>query len=274
MAACLCVMAAGLARAQTAATQQDIEARLKGPFLMLRGQYDGAKLQFNANGELKNLAGVMPFSLSALRIENIRLTDARLEIDAVRQGLEFSPPQEPGHTLQVSAAEWDPHELVRIVIARDRHRPEALVAALTKVFSSGFDDALVTAAPDYWQPWLRHDLHPDDPADRLRTFLQEEGRTESCRAPGVTPPRLLESPFPDYSDAARRARYQGTVVVHVTVAATGQTQGVFLFRPLGMGLDEQAIESVRRYQFNPATRDGAPVACDTNVVVSFRLGQP
>ncbi|HUB19186.1 MAG TPA: energy transducer TonB [Acidobacteriaceae bacterium] len=272
--ASLCLVAASPARAQTPPTQQSVEARLQGPFLMLRGLYNTSRLEFNAHGELKNLAGIMPFSLSAIRVENVRLTDSRLEIDAVREGLEFSRPQQPGEPAPIAATVWDPTEQVRIVIARDRHRPDALYAAIAKVFSSGFDDALVAAAPDYWQPWLRHDLHPADPAGRLRTLLDQEGRTMSCRDSDLTPPRLVQPVDPDYSDAARMARYQGTVVVHMTVALNGEPQGLFILRPLGMGLDEQAVDAARRYQFTPAAANGTPVACETNVIVTFRLGQP
>lgn len=274
VAVCLCVVSASLAGAQTLPTQQSLEARLQGPFLMLRGLYNGSRLQFNADGVLKDLAGVMPFSLSAIRVENVRLSDSRLEIDGVREGLEFSRPEQPGQRVQVTPATWDPSEQVHIVIRRDRRRPDALYAALAKVFSPGFDDALVPSAPDYWQPWLRHYLHPDDPANRLRALLDDEGRGESCRDQRLTPPRLLPTPEPEFSTAARMARYQGTVVVHLTVEQTGESRGLFLVRPLGMGLDEQAIAAVRRYQFNPATLDGTPVACEMNVVVSFRLDQP
>lgn len=274
VAACLCVVSASVVGAQTLPTQQSVEAHLQGPFVMLRGLYNGSRLQFNADGVLKDLAGVMPFSLSAIRVENVRLSDSRLEIDGIRAGLQFSRPDQPGERVQVSTSEWDPREQVHIVIRRDHRRPDALYAALAKVFSPGFDHALVLAAPDYWQPWLRHYLHPDDPANRLSTLLEDDGRRESCRDQRLTPPRLLPGPEPEFSEAARMARYQGTVVVHLTVERTGESGGLFLVRPLGMGLDEQAIEAVRRYQFNPATLDGTPVACEMNVVVSFRLGQP
>ena len=274
VAACLCCMAASLAGAQAVPTQQSIETHLQGPFLVLRGLYSGSRLQFNADGDLKTLAGVMPFSLSAIRIEHLQLTDTRLEIDGVREGLEFARPAQPGQRAQVRAAVWDPNEQIHIVIRRDRSHPEAIYAALAKVFSSGFDDALAPEVPDYWQPWLRHYLHPDDPANRVRAVLEQEGRTESCRDPALTAPRLLTSIDPEFSDAARLAKYEGTVVIHLTVEQTGESAAFFLVQPIGMGLDEKAIEAVRRYQFNPATIDGTPVACETNVEVSFRLGQP
>jgi len=269
----LCLLAAGAACAQTPPTLQSIQAHLQGPVLILRGLYDGDRLQFNASGELRNLAGVTPFSLSAIHIENLRLTGSHLEIDAVREGLEFHRPSQPGERVSVTAAPWDPTDLVRIQIDIDRHHPDQLYAALARVFAPGFDDALTMAAPDYWQPWLRHYLHPDNPADRLRTLLQEENRDESCRAPGVRPPQLLQGFQPNFSEAARMARYQGAVVVHLTVEPNGEPDGVLVIRPLGMGLDENAVEAVRHYQFNPATEDGNPIACDTNVVVSFRLSQ-
>lgn len=273
MAVFLCAMAANLAGAQTAPAQQSIEARLRGPVLMLRGLYNGSRLDFNADGRLKNLAGIMPFSLSAIQVENVRLTDSRLEIDGVREGLKFTQPAQPDENVQISAAAWDPREQVRILVARDRHRPEALDQALAAIFSSGFDDALATAAPDFWRPWLHHNLHPDDPSDQLHAALDEDG-SNSCSQPGLTPPQLMQAPSPQFSIPAQMTHDQGTVTVHLTVEPDGQTQRLFLVRPLGMGLDEQAIAAVRRYRFNPGTVNGTPVSCEMNVEVSFRRGQP
>jgi protein TonB len=88
---------------------------------------------------------------------------------------------------------------------------------------------------------------------------------------GVSAPRALYAPDPEYSDAARKAKYQGTVVLWVVVDQNGRPRQVKIARSLGMGLDEKAIEAVRTWRFEPALKDGRPVAVQVNVEVNFRL---
>jgi TonB family protein len=88
---------------------------------------------------------------------------------------------------------------------------------------------------------------------------------------GVSAPRVLENPSPDYSEEARKAKYQGTVVLWLIVDANGKPRDVRVARSLGMGLDQKAIEAVRLWRFQPALKDGSPVAVQINVEVNFHL---
>lgn len=88
---------------------------------------------------------------------------------------------------------------------------------------------------------------------------------------GVTQPRPIYDPDPDYSDAARKAKYQGSVLLWLIVGPEGLPHNIRLQRSLGMGLDEKAIAAVSTWRFQPATLNGKPVAVEVNVQVSFRL---
>jgi TonB family protein len=88
---------------------------------------------------------------------------------------------------------------------------------------------------------------------------------------GVTAPRVLEDPSPDYSEEARKAKYQGIVVLLLIVDSNGKPQNVKIQRSLGMGLDQKAIEAVRLWKFQPAMKNGSPVAVQISVEVNFRL---
>jgi len=88
---------------------------------------------------------------------------------------------------------------------------------------------------------------------------------------GVSAPRALFAPDPEYSEEARKAKYQGTVVLYLIVSADGRPRDMRIVRSLGMGLDEKAIEAVRTWRFEPAMKDGHPVSVQINVEVSFRL---
>jgi periplasmic protein TonB len=88
---------------------------------------------------------------------------------------------------------------------------------------------------------------------------------------GVSAPVLIYDPDPEFSDEARRAKYQGVCVVGLIVDAQGNPQQVHVVRPLGMGLDEKALEAVRQYKFKPAVYKGRPVAVEINIEVNFRI---
>lgn len=88
---------------------------------------------------------------------------------------------------------------------------------------------------------------------------------------GVSAPRAVDTPDPEYSEEARKAKYQGTCVLWLIVGPDGKPRDIKVARALGMGLDEKAIEAVRNWKFEPAMKDGKPVAVQINVEVNFRL---
>ena len=88
---------------------------------------------------------------------------------------------------------------------------------------------------------------------------------------GVQAPVPLSTPDPEYSEEARKAKYQGTVVLWLIVGPDGQPRDIKVSRSLGMGLDQKAVEAVRKWKFEPAKKDGVPVAVQINVEVNFRL---
>jgi TonB family protein len=81
----------------------------------------------------------------------------------------------------------------------------------------------------------------------------------------------MVSPEAEFSEEARRQKYQGICVVSIIVDAHGVPQSARVTRSLGMGLDEKALEAVRSYRFRPAVKDGKPVASYVSVEVNFRL---
>ena len=87
----------------------------------------------------------------------------------------------------------------------------------------------------------------------------------------VTAPRVLYQPDPEYTEEARKAKYQGVCVIWLIVGPDGHPRDVRVARTLGMGLDQKAIEAVRQWKFEPAMKDGKPVAVQLNVEVNFRL---
>ncbi|MFZ0663811.1 MAG: energy transducer TonB [Acidobacteriaceae bacterium] len=88
---------------------------------------------------------------------------------------------------------------------------------------------------------------------------------------GVSAPVLIYSVDPEFSDEARRAKYQGICVVSLIVDKYGNPQNIQVVRALGMGLDRKAEEAVRQYKFKPAYYHGHAVPVLINVEVNFRI---
>lgn len=88
---------------------------------------------------------------------------------------------------------------------------------------------------------------------------------------GVTAPTIIHRVEPQYSEEARRARYQGMVVLEAIVRKDGTVQIVRVVRSLGFGLDESAIQALQQWRFRPATMNGEPVNVTLNIEVNFNL---
>ena len=89
--------------------------------------------------------------------------------------------------------------------------------------------------------------------------------------PGSKAPILIFKKEAEYSEEARKAKYQGSVTLYVDVDETGQPSNIKVLGSLGLGLDEKAIEAVKQWRFKPGTANGVPVTMPTQVKVDFRL---
>ncbi len=87
----------------------------------------------------------------------------------------------------------------------------------------------------------------------------------------VSAPQLIFAPDPEFSEEAKREKYQGACVVSLIVDAQGNPQRVRVLRHLGKGLDQKAVEAVKQYRFKPAMLHDEPVAVEVKIEVNFRL---
>lgn len=92
------------------------------------------------------------------------------------------------------------------------------------------------------------------------------------KLPGpISAPVPIYKPEPPYPEKARRARYSGDVILMILVDAEGNVADAQIFKSVERGLDESALETVRRWKFKPAVRDGVPIPVRVPVIVPFRL---
>jgi len=88
---------------------------------------------------------------------------------------------------------------------------------------------------------------------------------------GVKAPKPVYMPDPEYTDRARKKKINGSVTLAMIVTAEGNVRDLKVINSLDKGLDKHALAAVSSWKFEPATKDGKPVAVHLNVDVTFKL---
>jgi TonB family protein len=109
------------------------------------------------------------------------------------------------------------------------------------------------------------------------TFAQEQSASDPVYEfhkvgdYGVTAPKPLYHPDPEYTDRARRKKISGSVVLSIVVTPEGTVRDAKVTTSLDKDLDQQALNTVATWKFEPATKDGKPVSVRIAVEMTFRI---
>jgi TonB family protein len=112
--------------------------------------------------------------------------------------------------------------------------------------------------------------------ETLRLYAEPAEKAEADRTVFIasdvtTKARILKKPEPSYSDSARNAQVEGTVVLRAVLTADGQVRNILVLSRLPYGLTERAIEAARKIKFQPAEKDGRPVSLLVQMEFHFNL---
>lgn len=143
------------------------------------------------------------------------------------------------------------------------HATKVLKEAIDNVFAQGLDERMIASLPDFWKLYYqaeaaRTDYRPKDPSILRQNTVDQKAR-------------LLTQFEPDSNDFAQAAGIVGMSQYHAVVEPDGTVGEVVVSRPIGFGLDENAVAAIRKAKFQPAIKDGKPVAVMLNLDVSFRI---
>lgn len=160
---------------------------------------------------------------------------------------------------------------------------------LGHVFAFTKEDFLASV-PEFWREYLTKylDFYEEDGTRFVfKPYAPEKVQPKKASADaevpedgishvgnGVTAPKATYQPDPDYSNAARSEGFNGRAVFTMIVDKTGSVAKAVLAQPAGLGLDENAYQTIRRWKFQPATRNGQPVAVEVSAEFSFELNPP
>jgi outer membrane biosynthesis protein TonB len=143
------------------------------------------------------------------------------------------------------------------------HAARLLKEALDKVFAQGFDSRIMDSMPGFWKLYYeaaaaKTDYRPTDPAVLRQSMVDRKAR--------------LAAQFePSSNQYAQDHGVAGMCLYHVVIGADGKPGEIAVARPIGFGLDENAVDSIRKATFEPAMKDGKPVPVMLDLVVEFRI---
>ena len=280
---------------------QDVQHYLRdqyqGKTFVLRGFPVGDVLRYDSSGASDRAASGDWTTDGFVQVNDVRLSDDRLIFKAQRMVAARLDGQFQLRPLERVKGNLTKKELVQVEIKADlgMHNPsqEQLGALASKIFLTA-QDSLGDLVPDYWKPCVRGGLKGTDKncifaaevlsipgvasgngdGSETAETSGELNSTEGSRfrvGKGVSPPRQIYHREPEFSEAARVAKVQGTVLLQLVVNKEGVPTNIHISQPLGYGLDAKAVEAVRSWTFSPAEKDGVPVNVAIAVEVDFHL---
>src|SRR5262245_8260545 len=99
----------------------------------------------------------------------------------------------------------------------------------------------------------------------------QEGKEVFQIIDGVTAPKIISRVEATYTDEARAAKLNGKIVLFVEITSAGIVENVVVLQKMGKGMDESAVRAIKQWKFNPATKDGRPVAVMITVEMNFSI---
>jgi TonB family protein len=288
--------------------ERHLRDQYDGKTLVLRNFYHGERLNYNSAGSPANGSFVSgDWTIDGfVRVKSLGQHGQRLTIQAERvivgnngTAFQFQQHLDKNQDIDKKAQEKAERERkLRIEVEFDASEitSENADAALSKIFLTA-QDHFAELVPDYWKPCVLaastgrgiqqykacsfpsdfaaipgivYSLDEAQKPDEASTGQGPE-RLVGHIGKGVTPPKVIVQKDPEFSESARIAKYQGTVMLALVVDKTGQVRKIRVQRPLGFGLDQKAVETVSGWKFKPAARDGEPVDVEIMVETTFRL---
>jgi TonB family protein len=143
------------------------------------------------------------------------------------------------------------------------HAAQLLHTALDRIFAQELDEQMIASMPDFWQLYYKAvaahtDVRPNDPGVFRQFAVNQKAR-------------LLTSLDPPSNEYAQANGVAGMALYSVVIGADGAPQQIAVSRPIGFGLDENAVETIRKAKFQPALKDGKSVPVMLDVLVEFRI---
>jgi len=283
--------------AQTADLQQHLQDQYQNKIFVLRGFYSDEFLHYDATGAPVGAPTPGDWTVDGFVLpSDLQVRGQRLEIEAKR--LLVVSRNDSFQFYADSQKKRKKADSVRIEVELGAaNATDAIDAPFSSIFLTN-RDTLGTLVPDYWEPCVSGGLRNDQKyplchfsAELLAvpgmvpgtdSHSDSESKQSSSSemsyvhlyhvGKGVSPPKQTFVPEPQFSEAGRKAGVQGVVTLGLIVDSHGIPQNIRVLKPLGCGLDAEAVRTINTWRFKPAEQEGhEPVAVEIAVEVDFHL---
>jgi TonB family protein len=283
-------------------TERSLRDQYEGRIFMLRDCRPGQTLYYDSAAGVNPTDGGDWTTDGLVRVDEIHLAGNTLKIKGTRQivvsagrkGLQFAAEKMVRKTKNRGAVEIEVHFIEDGLTKAN--------AIWSKVFLTSQEN-FVDLVPGYWKVCIADGLAGKNGSCRFSSEIgavpgmakqkqalvqtgEDDAYRDSSTAPdgiaannlnavtrvgsAVKPPQVIHSPEPPYSEPARKMGYHGAVTLRLVVNRDGVPEEVHIVNPLGAGLDVNAVRAVEKWRFQPAEKEGQPVAVRIAVEVDFR----
>jgi TonB family protein len=143
------------------------------------------------------------------------------------------------------------------------HANHLLRDALDAAFAPGLDERMMAAMPEFWKLYYQAVAAKADYRPTDQSILRQNTVDQKAQ--------ILTSFEPDSNDFAQAAGVAGMALYHTVIGPDGKPSEIAVARPIGFGLDENAVAAIRKAKFSPAIKDGKPVPVMLDLVIQFRI---
>jgi TonB family protein len=272
--------------AQTSAVDfaKSLELELKGKVYMLRGFPIEGTIAFDANCEPATVAYSGSWTTASIEVDGIEAHGNDIVIIGKRYGFAFDKKTKTLVQRKLKQGKG-PEGDTRIQLTIQgplSGSPDSFVRKVKEKIFLIDTKEMPQLVPSYWRRYFTDSLNRKSESQVTHgtqssaiTDVQDKKTSDGMAiyhvGKAVKPPRPVYSPDPDYSEPARASKFQGVSVLAAVILPTGMVGDISIVRPIGLGLDEKAVEAIKTWRFQPAMRGNEPVAVAVNVEVQFNL---
>ena len=276
-----------------------LEATLQQKYLnrvyVLRGFYQENGLHFDTDGLVRGHPHPGPWTLAVIAVKKIKISNGKVQLD----GLRFAEIYDLKQAKLVLIPANTP---IKIDIDRDPSQPDSkVIAAISHIFIQP-EDHLGELVPDFWKPYVSGEVEnvPQDKGDdcfrirdqfsrtadgKITRGCEEHAKVKATGTESVTlnplslpylggkqvkAPQVISAPDPSYGKLAYAASYEATTIFMATVTPQGTISDLFIVRPAGLDLDDQAALAINKWRFKPGMLGGQAVSVRISIMVDFK----
>jgi TonB family protein len=235
--------------------------KIEGTIALIRNFYSGGKLRFDRNGDAINLKEGIWSVHGFLKVTRARIRDnAVLRVEGDRLAAVFDRKQK-----KMKLATYKSEVSIEVPITDD----DDALRKLKRIFVPK-DEDVSALVPPYWR-WFFENNNMADLTKRDGPTTPAPSSSAVRVGGDVLPPKPIRMQEPSFSDFARQFRISGATQVQLVVDTHGEVKDLSIIQPLGAGLDEEAVAAISKWKFEPATRNGEPVAVKIAIDMDFGL---